>query len=43
MDEDREMRDEAVASCVRRYAARLEAHARAAPENWFNFYDFWRP
>jgi len=43
MDGDREMRTEAVASCVRRYAARLEAHARAAPENWFNFYDFWRP
>ena len=41
--EHREMRDELVASCVRRYAARLEAHARAAPENWFNFYDFWRP
>ncbi len=24
-----------------RYAARLEAHVRRAPENWFNFYDFW--
>ena len=24
-----------------RYAARLEHHARQAPYNWFNFYDFW--
>src|SRR5690606_41352229 len=23
------------------YAARLEHHARQAPYNWFNFYDFW--
>ncbi|KAF1685716.1 acyltransferase [Pseudoxanthomonas broegbernensis] len=23
------------------YAARLEHHARQAPCNWFNFYDFW--
>lgn len=27
---------------IGRYAERLEAHVRAAPENWFNFYDFWR-
>lgn len=26
---------------VGRYAARLEHHARLAPCNWFNFYDFW--
>ena len=26
---------------VLRYAARLEAMARANPSNWFNFYDFW--
>ena len=26
---------------VRRYAARLAHHTRAAPYNWFNFYDFW--
>lgn len=25
-----------------RYAARLEHHARLAPYNWFNFYDFWQ-
>ena len=42
IDEKRETRDEAVASCVRQYASRLEAQARAAPENWFNFYDFWK-
>lgn len=26
---------------MRRYVARLEASCRAAPFNWFNFYDFW--
>ena len=26
---------------VAAYAARLEHHARRAPFNWFNFYDFW--
>lgn len=25
-----------------RYVARLEHYCRAAPFNWFNFYDFWR-
>jgi len=34
-------RDQAVALQVRAYAARLEAKARAAPDNWFNFYDYW--
>ena len=29
------------AGVIRRYAARLEHHARNAPYNWFNFYDFW--
>jgi predicted LPLAT superfamily acyltransferase len=24
-----------------RYVARLEHYCRAAPFNWFNFYDFW--
>ena len=24
------------------YARRLEHHARMAPRNWFNFYDFWK-
>lgn len=39
---EREGRDAAVADCVRRYASRLEAQVRSAPENWFNFYDFWK-
>ncbi|UCE90431.1 MAG: lipid A biosynthesis acyltransferase [Pseudomonadota bacterium] len=26
---------------AQQYAARLESHARRAPYNWFNFYDFW--
>ncbi|MDR1709864.1 MAG: glycosyltransferase family 2 protein [Candidatus Accumulibacter sp.] len=28
---------------LRRYAGRLEHHCLRAPEQWFNFYDFWRP
>jgi predicted LPLAT superfamily acyltransferase len=26
---------------VQRYAARLEDYCRRAPDNWFNFFDFW--
>lgn len=37
----RPQRAEALAQLIRRYAARLEAVARSAPYNWFNFYDFW--
>lgn len=29
-------------ACARRFAERLSAHARLAPYNWFNFYDFWQ-
>ena len=36
-------REAGIEGCVRRYAARLEHHARSAPYNWFNFYDFWKP
>ena len=35
-------RDEALQVIVRRYAERLEHHARRAPYNWFNFFDFWK-
>jgi predicted LPLAT superfamily acyltransferase len=35
-------RDAAVAPWIGRYVERLEAHARLAPYNWFNFYDFWQ-
>ena len=37
----RRERAAAVPALIRRYAARLEHHARSAPYNWFNFYDFW--
>jgi predicted LPLAT superfamily acyltransferase len=34
-------RDLAVRAALERYAAVLEAHCRADPYNWFNFFDFW--
>ena len=37
----REQRADAAQSLLERYVARLEHYARAAPYNWFNFYDFW--
>jgi predicted LPLAT superfamily acyltransferase len=39
----RESRDAAIAGFAQRYAQRLEHHVRAAPYNWFNFYDYWQP
>jgi len=39
--DDPAQRVELVANAVRAYAARLEHHARMAPYNWFNFFDFW--
>lgn len=41
-DVDRPGREAAIQSSVADYAARLERHCRAAPYNWFNFFDFWR-
>ena len=38
---DRAQREQAIASSVARYAARLEAMCREHPYNWFNFHDFW--
>ncbi len=35
-------RDAAIEAAQRAYVARLEHHCRAAPCNWFNFFDFWR-
>lgn len=35
-------RTHAVQAAVKRYAALMEAYCRAAPYNWFNFFDFWR-
>ncbi len=37
----RPQRAQALAALIQRYAVRLENHARQAPYNWFNFYDFW--
>ena len=37
----RKDRAAALDALIARYAARLEHHARLAPCNWFNFYDFW--
>jgi len=38
----REDRDAALQAAVSRYAERLEQYIRCAPNNWFNFYDFWK-
>jgi hypothetical protein len=38
---NREGRDAAVREAVTQYARRLEECAREAPDNWFNFHDFW--
>ncbi len=32
---------DATAELIAQYVARLEHYCRAAPYNWFNFYDFW--
>ena len=41
LDIPRHNRREQLAQLVPRYAQRLEHHARRAPYNWFNFFDFW--
>jgi predicted LPLAT superfamily acyltransferase len=38
----RDGRDEALGAYAQRFASRLEHFVRLAPDNWFNFYDFWR-
>lgn len=38
---DRQQRDTDIQGWAQRYADRLAEHCRAAPYNWFNFYDFW--
>jgi len=35
-------RAQAIEEWTQRYVARLEAFCRQAPDNWFNFYEFWR-
>ncbi|SDX91706.1 acyltransferase [Lysobacter enzymogenes] len=39
---ERRERPARLAALVQRYAERLQHHARCAPYNWFNFYDFWQ-
>ena len=34
-------RDEAIQQAMQRYATLLGQYGRLAPDNWFNFYDFW--
>jgi predicted LPLAT superfamily acyltransferase len=38
----RGQRDGAVQACVQRYAHRLADECRKAPQQWFNFHDYWR-
>ena len=40
-DGDRSGRDEKVRAAIEAYVARLEHYCREAPDNWFNFHDFW--
>jgi predicted LPLAT superfamily acyltransferase len=42
IDLPRKERQAALHAYVQRYAERLESYVRKAPDNWFNFYDFWR-
>jgi predicted LPLAT superfamily acyltransferase len=37
----RHQRDAAVRETLQKYVATLERHCKAAPYNWFNFFEFW--
>jgi predicted LPLAT superfamily acyltransferase len=39
---ERSRRDAELRQTIQRFADRVAHHARNAPYNWFNFYDFWR-
>jgi len=39
---ERGARQEAAREYAARYAQRLEHYARSAPDNWFNFFEFWK-
>lgn len=41
-DLSRDKRAAAVEGALARYVALLEQHCRAAPYNWFNYFDFWQ-
>ena len=38
---ERARRDAELQQTIQRFADRVAHHARSAPYNWFNFYDFW--
>ena len=38
---DQKERDQQLQQWTQRYVDRLEYYCRLAPDNWFNFYDFW--
>jgi predicted LPLAT superfamily acyltransferase len=38
----RQMRKERLQAYIQQYASRLEAYCLTAPQQWFNFYNFWR-
>lgn len=42
IDLPRKAREQVLATWTQRYAERLASYCRAAPLQWFNFYDFWR-
>jgi len=42
LDLPRKDRERKLREVVQRYADRLEHYCRLAPDNWFNFFDFWR-
>lgn len=37
----RKTRDQELKALAQRYAERLEHYCRMAPDNWFNFFDYW--
>jgi predicted LPLAT superfamily acyltransferase len=41
LDLPRGEREQGLRQAAQRYATRLEQLARRAPDNWFNFFDFW--
>ena len=41
IERDRRAECDGVLPWVQRYVSVLEARAREAPLNWFNFYDYW--
>ncbi len=39
----RKTREEAMQAYAQQFADRLAHYCREAPDNWFNFYDYWQP